>query len=177
MIPNALIESVQRQEAVLFAGAGISQSALGVTGLTVRDAIGLKIRKDYPDYQVERRTFEDVCDEFAALNSRITLVNELSDLIPQNVAPTDNLRFTAKCFRYILTTNWDQLFEEAIKELGGKFRVLSSAQDAPNFNYDSTTCSRSTDRSSTRSPSSPRRRTMRRTRRRMRRCSRTWRTS
>lgn len=135
-IPNALVKAVRDRQAVLFAGAGISRQALGIGGVEVRDAIGVQIEGDYPGYDYTARTFEDVCDEFVAINDRTGLVNEIAALIPTNVPPTKGHVAAVEGFRFIVTTNWDLLFEEAYRQIGQGYQVLSSEADAPNFNYD-----------------------------------------
>ena len=135
-IPNALTEAVKQRQAVLFAGAGISVQSIQVTGNTVRDAIGLKIQLDYPDYQFGMRSIEDVCDEYAALNDRMMLVNELAALIPKNASPLPSHIAAVKAFRFIVTTNWDLLFEAAYRQIGQGYQLLAREQDAPSFNYD-----------------------------------------
>ena len=84
-IPNALVEAVKQRQAVLFVGAGMSYPALGILGEHVRNAIGNDIRKDFSDYDPAKRSFEDVCDEYVALNDRLGLVNRLAGLINQNI--------------------------------------------------------------------------------------------
>jgi len=136
VIPNAVDTAVKARQAVLFAGAGISVGALGVRGVDVRDAIGGQIAKDYPGYDVERRSVEDVCDEHVAINDRITLVNELAALIPKDAKATAGHVAAVEAFRFIVTTNWDLLFEAAYRDVGQGYQVLAAEDDAPNFNYD-----------------------------------------
>ena len=123
-IPNSLIEAVKQRQAVLFAGAGISYPSLRILARDVRDAIGAEIKKDYPDYDYSCRSVDDVCDEYAALNDRITLVNRLAALIPQNADPTPNHVAAVKAFGFIITTNWDLLFEAAYRQIGQGYNVL-----------------------------------------------------
>lgn len=135
-IPNALVEAVGQRQAVLFAGAGISLPAIGVSGITVRNEIGRKIQNDYPSYDVSSRSLEDVCDEYVALNDRIRLVNAIAALIPQNALPLPSHVAAVRAFRYIVTTNWDLLFEAAYKQINQHYQVLAREEDAPNFSYD-----------------------------------------
>jgi hypothetical protein len=135
-IPNALVEAVKQRQAVLFAGAGISYPSVGILARHVRDAIGSEIKKDYNEYDYDVRSLEDVCDEYVAITDRITLVNRLAALIPQNAIPTPNHVAAVKAFRFIVTTNWDLLFEAAYREIGQGYNVLSVSADAPQFNYD-----------------------------------------
>jgi hypothetical protein len=135
-IPNALVNAVKQRQAVVFAGAGISIKSLGVTTIKIRDAVGREIQKDYPNYDFQSRSVEDVCDEYIALNDRITLVNLLAALIPQNAIPLQSHVAAVKAFRFIVTTNWDLLFEAAYRRIGQGYQVLAGEEDAPNFNYD-----------------------------------------
>ena len=135
-IPNALVEAAQRREVVLFAGAGISYATLKVGGLEIRDAIGALIRIDFPSYDFTKRSVEDVCDEYAALNDRVTLAFKLAELIPQNATPLESHVAAVQMFRFIVTTNWDLLFESAARQVGTNYHVLSENADAPAFNFD-----------------------------------------
>lgn len=135
-IKAALVDAVQNQQAVLFAGAGISWKAIGFGGLYIRDQLGMQIKRDYPTYDYESRSFEDVCDEYVVLNDRIVLVDRLAALIPQNKDPQDSHIAAVKTFRYIVTTNWDLLFESAYRKINQHYQLLSQDADAPMFNYD-----------------------------------------
>jgi len=131
-----LIDAVKNRQAVLFAGAGISWKAIGFGGLDVRDQPGMQIKRDYPSYDYESRSVEDVCDEYAALNDRIALVDRLAALIPQDKTPQESHVASVKTFRFIVTTNWDLLFEAAYKKINQHYQVLSQDADAPLFSYD-----------------------------------------
>jgi hypothetical protein len=104
-IPSALVEAVRDEQAVLFAGAGLSFGVLGVSGGSLRDAIGARIVNDYPSYDFSTRSFEDVCDEYVAINDRTGLVDELAAAIPTNATPSDAHEAAVKAFGYIVTTN------------------------------------------------------------------------
>jgi hypothetical protein len=41
-----------------------------------------------------------------------------------------------KAFRFIVTTNWDLLFEAAYQKINQHYHVLSQESDSPMFNYD-----------------------------------------
>jgi hypothetical protein len=135
-IPAALVDAVRQRQAVLFAGAGISFPVLKISGTTLRDHVGAQITQDYPDYDFGPRSLEDVCDEYATLNDRIALVNRLAGLFPQNATPSPSHVAAVKSFRFIVTTNWDLLFEAAYRQIGQGYQVLVRDDDAPNFNYD-----------------------------------------
>jgi hypothetical protein len=139
-IPAALIDATKDRyggKVVLFAGAGMSMKAIGFGGRHIRDTIGKEIRKDFPTYKYQDRTFEDVCDEYVALNDRMSLVTRLAAMIPKTAQPQPGHLAAIRTFRFIITTNWDLLFEVALQQTSGKnYHVLSSDQDAPMFGHD-----------------------------------------
>ena len=135
-IKATLVDAVRNRQAVLFAGAGISWKAIGFGALYVRDQIGMQIKRDYPSYEYESRSVEDVCDEYTALNDRIALVDRLAALIPQDKEPQESHIAAVKTFRFIVTTNWDLLFEAAYRRINQHYQVLCQDADAPMFNYD-----------------------------------------
>jgi len=135
-IKGSLVDAVRKRQAVLFAGAGISWKAIGFGGLYIRDQLGMQIKRDYPDYDYHDRSVEDVCDEYMVLNDRITLVDQLAALIPQDKNPQDSHVAAVRTFRFIVTTNWDLLFESAYRQINQHYHVLSQDVDAPMFNYD-----------------------------------------
>jgi len=121
---------------VLFAGAGISVGAIQASAGDLREALARDIQKDFPGYDPSWRRFEDVADEYAAINGRIVLVNRIAALIPQNVSPLTSHLVAVKPFRFIVTTNWDLLFEAAYNQVGQGKQILSSEADVPNFSWD-----------------------------------------
>ena len=135
-IPSGLVQAAKRKEVVLFAGAGISFEALKVGGLELRDLVGSSIKEDYQTYDYASRSFEDVCDEYEIINGRTPLVGLLANSIPQSAKPLEGHIAAVKSFRFIVTTNWDQLFEAAAKSVENRYHVLSDEVDAPLFNYD-----------------------------------------
>jgi len=96
----------------------------------------MQIKRDYPSYDYESRSVEDLCDEYAALNDRIALVDRLAALIPQDKTPQESHVASVKTFRFIVTTNWDLLFEAAYRKINQHYQVLSQDADAPLFSYD-----------------------------------------
>jgi hypothetical protein len=135
-VPNGLIDAVKQRQAVLFAGAGISYGAVKVGGLELRNWIGAEIKKDFPSYDFTTRSLEDVCDEFEVLHDRPKLVDLLAGLIPQNVLPLRSHITAVKTFRFIVTTNWDLLFESAYQKIKQRYQILMEEADAPMFDYD-----------------------------------------
>jgi hypothetical protein len=135
-IKGALVDAVKNRQAVLFAGAGISWRAIGFGGQFIRDQLGMQIKRDYPDYDYHTRSLENVCDEYVVLNDRIALVDRLAAFIPQDKPPQQSHVAAVKTFRFIITTNWDLLFEAAYRTINQHYTVLSQDLDAPMFNYD-----------------------------------------
>jgi hypothetical protein len=135
-IKGALVDAVRNRQAVLFGDAGISWKAIGFGGLYIRDQLGMQIKRDYADYDYDSRSVEDVCDEYMVLNDRIALVDRLAALIPQDKAPQESHVAAVKTFRFIVTTNWDLLFEAAYRKINQHYQVLSQDADAPMFSYD-----------------------------------------
>jgi len=135
-IKAALVDAVKNRQAVLFAGAGISWKAIGFGAQHLRDQLGMQIKRDFQNYDFETRSFEDVCDEYGALNDRVALVDRLAALIPQNRQPQDSHIAVVKTFRFTVTTNWDLLFEAAYRSVNQHYQVLCQESDAPMFNYD-----------------------------------------
>ena len=60
----------------------------------------MQIKRDYPSYDYDSRSVEDVCDEYAALNDRLVLVDRLAALIPQDKEPQDSHVAAVKTFRF-----------------------------------------------------------------------------
>jgi hypothetical protein len=136
VLPQSLIDAVHARQAVLFAGAGLSYASLKLSGMDLRDAVAELIARDFPGYDRSSRSVEDACDEYVAINDKQGLVNKLAGLIPKNAPPTPGHVAAVKTFRFIVTTNWDLLFERAYSEIGEGYQVLASEQDVPNFNDD-----------------------------------------
>jgi len=135
-IPSGLINAVKQRQAVLFAGAGISYNAIKVGGLELRNWIGAEIAKDHPTYDFTSRSLEDVCDEYEVLHDRPQLVDLLASFIPQNIQPLRSHLAAVATFRFIVTTNWDLLFEAAYRQIGQRYQILIEEADAPMFSYD-----------------------------------------
>jgi hypothetical protein len=136
-IPPLLLDEVRNRRVVLFAGAGISIGALGgVSGGSIFRALIGEIGRSYPSYDGAGRAFEDVCDEYAVITDKTNLVVKLAGMIPQDRIPSSAHLAAVKTFRFIVTTNWDNLFEKAYDTTGQRYQVLSRNEDAPSFNYD-----------------------------------------
>jgi len=129
-IPYPLVRDTKHRDVVLFAGAGMSLPALRVSALSVRDALGAEVKKANPDYVIESRSVEETCDDYAVVFGRRELVDELARLIPQNLPPLPSHDAAARLFRYIITTNWDLLFEKAIDKISPHKNVIATELNA-----------------------------------------------
>jgi SIR2-like domain len=135
-IPSTLLQAVQKREVVLFAGAGISRTILNLAGWDIQKAIGTEIQKDYPDYDYNVRTYEEVCDDYVVLNDRNSLVFKLASMFSPSTTSAPAHLAAVKTFRYIVTTNYDTLFEAAMRQSNEHYQVLSREADAPGFSFD-----------------------------------------
>ena len=135
-IPAGLVSAVKERQAVLFAGAGISYNAIKVGGAELRNLVGAEIAKDHSTYDFSRRSLEDVCDEFEVLHDRPSLVDLVASFIPQNGQPLQSHIAAVSSFHFIVTTNWDLLFEAAYRHINQRYHILMEEADAPMFNYD-----------------------------------------
>lgn len=135
-IPFNLVDAIIDRRAVLFAGAGISLPVLNVGALHLRDQLGELIKREYPTYDYSARSLEDVCEEYEVINDRRTLVYKLAGFIPQNLRPTPAHHAAVQAFQFVVTTNWDDLFETAYRDVGKEKQILSREEDAPGFGYD-----------------------------------------
>ncbi|MCY2953485.1 MAG: SIR2 family protein, partial [Planctomycetota bacterium] len=133
-IPPHLVNAVKEQRVILFAGAGISIEALGVTTLSVRQGLVQDIKKQHSSYNDSQRSFEEVADEWACLHDLLTLQNKLAALIPQDRPPSLSHVAAVKLFPKIVTTNWDLLFEEAYRGTEPPWQKLVADTDADNLN-------------------------------------------
>ena len=135
-MPNALVDAAKQHKLVLFAGAGISYDSIGLSSEDLRNAIGAAIQKDYPKYNYTKRSLEEACDEYEMLNDRPTLVDFLARMIPQNASPLPSHVAAVGLCRFIVTTNWDLLFEAAYAQINQHRQILVEEKDAPMFNFD-----------------------------------------
>lgn len=135
-LPSALVDAAKQRKLVLFAGAGISYDSIGVGAVDLRDAVGAAIQQDYPTYDYTKRSLEEACDEYEMLNDRPTLVDFLAGRIPQSAPPLPSHVAAVGLFRFIVTTNWDLLFEAAYAQINQHRQILVQESDAPMFSFD-----------------------------------------
>jgi DNA-binding response OmpR family regulator len=128
--PLSLIDAVNDNTAVLFAGAGLSQDVLEVATGDVRELLAGRIRFQFPDYATDSRTFEEVCDEYEALYGRPDLLSVLGNLLAHTRRSSAGHELAVGLFRNIVTTNWDLLFEAAFATAGRQCAVIASDSHA-----------------------------------------------
>ena len=116
-IPNALIREVLGRKCVLFAGAGMSLTAGMPSAAALMQFLADQVREQNPDY-VEASTFAGVAADLEALTSRNRLLESVSVMLnpPQHLTATQAHATAVRLFDVILTTNWDGLFEQALRE-------------------------------------------------------------
>jgi WD40 repeat protein len=135
-IPNQLIDAIRERNAVLFAGSGMSVNVLEVGSSDLKSKIGAEIRKDYPDYNINSRSFEELMDEYSELYDLPTLLDKIAGLIPQNVPVSSAHRTAVNLFKCIITSNWDLLFEDACTAAGIQRQVIATESSIEGFPRD-----------------------------------------
>lgn len=117
--PSSPVQNFSKTRAgewALIAGAGLSISA-GFP--TARLIVGGLVKRLWPtiegDEVLARYTFDQVAGYFEAKFGREALSQAIGDMLdtPQRVSPSDAHVQAVKKFRVILTTNYDELFEQA----------------------------------------------------------------
>jgi NAD-dependent SIR2 family protein deacetylase len=116
-IPEPLVEAVESRRAVLFAGAGISLPAGLPSAAVFSEHLAQTLYGKDPDYAVSPvgSAFSAIASDLEALTSRAFLLQEVEKILkpPQGLHPTIGHTKAVTLFDLILTTNWDDLFEEA----------------------------------------------------------------
>ncbi|MBN1347104.1 MAG: SIR2 family protein [Phycisphaerae bacterium] len=135
-VPRRLVKAVLGEEAVLFAGAGMSAAWLGVTTTYIMRQLAEEIADECSDYDAGDRTFEVMAEEYAALFGFDMLANKISDLIPRDLDISPHHNAAAAVFKTTITTNWDLLFENAYAEAGKEYRVVSCDDEANAIRHD-----------------------------------------
>ena len=127
-IPAELVDAMKRREVILFAGAGISLSA----GLPSAIALGqylAGVLKDQPEYVhgPGAATFATIATDVALFQDRQYLENQVVKILdpPFGPKPTIAHHKSVRLFDYILTTNWDNLFEIAAASEKQSFELIT----------------------------------------------------
>lgn len=135
-VPPALEEVVASGRTVLFAGAGISKQAL-LGGVQLRQLLAKEIRKSYPTYDYRSRKFEQVCEEFEVVYDQARLREFLAQQIDRRTNTTPSHLAAVNVFDYIVTTNWDILFERAYAQQHVHFSLFCDESNARALHYGS----------------------------------------
>ena len=116
-IPSTLIRDVLGRQAVLFAGSGMSLTAGMPSAAALMQFLADQVREQSPDY-VSASTFAGVAADLEAVMSRNRLVESVRLMLhpPQHLSATQAHRAAVRLFDVIFTTNWDNLFEQALRE-------------------------------------------------------------
>ena len=128
-IPSELVNSINNQEAILFAGSGISLAA-GLPSATVLAESFLQlIQKKESDYFINptAATFSSIATDLINLSDRTTIESLIKTIIdvPQGLTPTTAHFKAVELFDQIITTNYDNLFEKAASILNFKLSIIT----------------------------------------------------
>jgi hypothetical protein len=115
-IPQSLMNDVRARRAVLFAGAGMSLPAGLPTAAAFAQYLRESIRDLAPDYQDAAFSFASAAADLQAVASRHELVTRVKEMLhpPQGLNHTFAHDAAVRTFDQIFTTNWDNLFEQAL---------------------------------------------------------------
>jgi hypothetical protein len=134
VLPRTLIEAVARRQAVLLAGAGMSLAAgypsaraLGEVLLAYRDG-----ESALPEV-ARGASFEELAGEFEATFGKqaLTAVIRRAMSGPQGVSPTSAHLNSVMLFPFIVTSNYDLLFESACREKDRPFLAITGDSPIP----------------------------------------------
>jgi len=129
-LPSELVEAVAARRTVLFAGAGFSLSAGFPSALLFVERLKQIVRSSAPDYDPDSwsGTPAAISADFEATLGRQALeatAAALTSVLP-HVLPTFAHREAVRLFDYIITTNFDTLFEKA----GARTVIFQEPDDA-----------------------------------------------
>src|SRR5690348_12319745 len=128
-MPIDLVEAVRSGDAVVFCGAGLS--ALAGTPTATELAHILIVRLDR--YDGDPHDLTAVATAYAAERGRHALIQSVLDSFRQRcVAPTATHRVLCRLpFAAFVTSNWDNLLEQALQSVGRKWMQLVTDQQLP----------------------------------------------
>jgi NAD-dependent SIR2 family protein deacetylase len=137
VIPKEVVQAIIAKQAVLFAGSGISLAA-GLPSVQVFSQRLIQlVREHNPEYEVNPTgsTFSGIATDLEAVYGRKYLIDAVLSIIypPQVVEPTPGHLYATKLFSHIFTTNYDNLFEDAIHRQGLQAAVVCREQENPGF--------------------------------------------
>ena len=125
-LPQELVNAVVRNQAILFAGAGMSLAAGLPSAMAACSHLSQVFFPSIED--VSQLSFAQIAAAIESQYSRDALLEELAKLLnpPQGVSPTQAHVLSLELFNQVITTNWDALFEAAAAQLGDQ-RVIIHA--------------------------------------------------
>src|SRR5207248_10005879 len=147
---DAIADAVKSSQCILFLGAGVHFPSKkynypesecpplgGDFSVSLADSCGFRQR--FPKESPTNLQRVALCYEIK--NSRWALVQEIRNAVQVGKKPSPALRALAKLpFKMVITTNYDQLFERALREAGKEPKVgvynpeeFTPTSDYPNF--------------------------------------------
>ncbi len=117
MIPQELVEQMQRNNVILFAGAGIS---MGEGGLPSGHQLAQELAQRGDLGEVTCMSLPEVAQRYELKRGHQSLIEYISRTIdePQYAPLRTHELIAALSFNKIITTNWDNLLEQAIRGRG-----------------------------------------------------------
>jgi NAD-dependent SIR2 family protein deacetylase len=114
-IPRPLIEDFELDRLVLFAGAGVSVASGILSGTGLADALENELIKDGVRHKPTHR-LNEAAAMYEAVHGRDQLISAVARLLRAHHArPNEAHRLAVALFRQIVTTNFDDLFEQAVR--------------------------------------------------------------
>lgn len=112
---NELIQAIRMGEVVLWAGSGFSRNSGYPLGGELSDIIKKRLNSQELAVIEKKSNLDDVAEEFCLLRSRDELIEIIQDVFKKDPANLRNHEMVVNLpqIRYIITTNYDHLFERA----------------------------------------------------------------
>lgn len=128
-LPASLVRAVARREAFLFAGSGISLAAGLPSGAAFAEAMIQAVRRQDSTYAMSPigSGLAAIAYDLEVTQGRPSVLEVTRNLLdpPQGLQPTDAHLRAVGLFGRILTTNFDQLFENAARQRNLRPAVLA----------------------------------------------------
>jgi hypothetical protein len=128
ILPPQLVDAVARRNAVLFAGSGMSLAAGLPSAVAFARRLSYEIEQDEPGYDISPSAaqFSGTATDLVLLKGRAALVTQLHDLMhpPQGLEPSLAHRAAVRLFDTIVTTNYDELMEQAAQAGGRQMSLV-----------------------------------------------------
>lgn len=132
-IPPRLTDLVTARKAVLLAGAGISLAAGYPSARAMTETVTLHLRQslNMPTLNLTGMPFQEIASNIEAAFGRQYLLDIFLRAMsgPQGIEPTQSHLLSVRLFDTIVTTNFDNLFEEACRRQGVAYTVVEDYKD------------------------------------------------